>query len=331
MPQGDRSTQAMRATVGEKEKGRPLREPYLVVDDFLPGEIAAAMRRDIESHFAEPGRHRAESHQIWNYWYVPELYTYFRTAPEKIIAAAHVHLFMEALKSWTVETLGMGFVTWPYLSLYVSGCKQGIHNDSTNGRFAFVYSLTKNERRTSGGQTIVLHEGDHFRGKLTLPTAGRGFYDLIEPAFNRLCIFDDRMPHAVERVDGSMDPVEGRFVFHGHISESGPIVNGALPAAAINEVVQSVVTQFVTETADRPGSYHGPLVLRFTIAPSGAVAESRIVVDRVARADGAGAEPASVVEDVLARLTALKFPAALQKTELTLPILIGGPLPWMRQ
>ena len=115
----------------------------------------------------------------------------------------------------------MGKVTWPYLSLYVDGCQQRLHNDSTNGRFGYVYSLTWDERKTIGGETIVLKEGDLFRAIWADAPPVPGCYDLIEPRFNRLTMFDDRMTHGVQRVEGSMDPVEGRFVLHGHISEAG--------------------------------------------------------------------------------------------------------------
>src|SRR5262245_54094351 len=58
---------------------------------------------------------------------------------------------------------------------------------------------------------------------LQAPEAGTGFYELIEPRFNRLTVFDDRLIHGVECPQGSMDPVDGRCVLHGHIEESGPI------------------------------------------------------------------------------------------------------------
>jgi hypothetical protein len=87
-----------------------------------------------------------------------------------------------------------------------------------------VYSLTRNERQTIGGETLVQHDVDPFRAHLTRAAAGRSFYDVIEPKFNRLVVFDDRLPHGVERVDGSMDPTEGRFVLHGHLSEGGTIM-----------------------------------------------------------------------------------------------------------
>ena len=222
-------------------------QPVIVVDGFLPGRLAMAMRRDIDAHFASPQAHRRETHQVWNYWFVPELYTYLRTDADRVIGREHVDAFHEALREWSTGHLGMAQVTWPYLSLYVPGCRQDWHNDARNGRFAYVYSLTRNERRTSGGETLVLREGDPFRGNLVSATSGRGFYEAIEPRFNRLVIFDDRLPHAVERVDGLMDPVEGRIVLHGHLSEGSAIIAGALPAAAATNQLNDTLGKFGAE------------------------------------------------------------------------------------
>ena len=80
----------------------------LVIDDFLAPEFAAAMRQDIDAHFAEPGSHRADIHQVWNYWFVPELYTYLRTTPEKIIRHDRVAGFVSALQAWSLDALGRG-------------------------------------------------------------------------------------------------------------------------------------------------------------------------------------------------------------------------------
>ena len=84
-----------------------MRAPCLVVDDFLPAAVAAQMRGAIERHFADPANHRPDSHQIWNYWYVPGLYTYLRTAPEKVLPRTDVELFMEVLSSWSTSRLGL--------------------------------------------------------------------------------------------------------------------------------------------------------------------------------------------------------------------------------
>ena len=311
------------------------RSPYLVIDEFLPRDMALAMRADIDAHFAEPGQHRAESHQVWNYWFVPELYAYLRTAPEKVIRRELVQMFADALKGWSIERLGMAQVTWPYLSLYVPGCRQGLHNDTINGRFGFVYSLTLDERKTSGGETIILHEGDPFRSKLTTPAAGRGLYDAVAPRFNRLIVFDDRLPHAVERIEGVMDPREGRFVLHGHLGESGWIVAGPLPPQTLLAVVTAALETGTASLREQDGAagaaplaaHHGPFTLRIQIAPEGHVAFSQLVMDRVVSPLGDESRWLTAREEIMAAIAGCVFPAAPAPTIAIMPMLFGGAPP----
>ena len=297
---------------------------YAVIDDFLSEELALAMRNDIESHFAAPDRHRAETHQIWNYWFVPELYTYLRTIPEKIIAPTSVDQFIARLKNWSTGYCGMAEVTRPYLSLYVPGCHQGLHNDSGNGRFAFVYSLTRNPRRTTGGETILLREGDHFRENLSRPNAGQSFYDLVEPRFNRLAIFDDRMLHGVTRLEGAMDPIEGRFVLHGHLSETPAIVtspNAGAIMPGFHQQLQEAVT-LVPELA----SHHGPLVLRIRIDAAGQVQSCDVVTDRVIHPDARNTAWAPWLAELILRIRAFRMAPGAGVSEIMQPLMFGKPL-----
>ncbi|HKM68882.1 MAG TPA: 2OG-Fe(II) oxygenase [Stellaceae bacterium] len=313
--------------------GVPLGAPVVVIDEFLPRELAIQMREDIDGHFADPGAHRADTHQVWNYWFVPELYAYLRTTPEKIIRRDRVDGFINALQAWSILTLGMGDVTWPYLSLYVDGCRQGLHNDAANGRFAFVYSLTRDQRRTTGGETLVFREGDLFRGNLRnaplgarppAAAAGRGFYEVIEPSFNRLVVFDDRLPHAVERVEGSMDPVEGRFVLHGHLSETGTMSTGALSVAVVEEALVGLLRDFAARYSARLALYQGPLALRFTIGAGGSVETCEILVDRVIHDDPRHIEWEPLRADLVNRIKTLKFPPAAGETAVTKPLVFGA-------
>ena len=300
-----------------------MRAPHLVVDDFLPAVVAVRLRADIERHFAEPGRHQRETHQVWNYWFVPGLYTYLRTAPEKILQRADVDLFMEVLSSWSASRLGLRQVTWPYLSLYVSGCRQNLHNDSANGAFAFVYSLTRNDRKTTGGETIVLREGDLFRDNVAKPQAGRGLYDTIEPRFNRLVVFDDRLVHGVERIEGSMDPLEGRFVLHGHLRADGPMIAGALALDQVDAAVRQVWTGFLKAAAARARLYHGPIVLRFQVAASGQVETCTALMDRVVTTDASDVGWPSLANELVAMLRRHRFPQSEGPTVVIQPFLFG--------
>lgn len=306
----------------------PFRAPHFFTDEFLPTSLASDMREAVDGHFANPYKHTHE-HQVWNYWYVPDMYTFLRTGPDRVIPRALLDQFHQRLSHWAFRALGLGYATWPYLSVYVDGCHQAIHNDATNGRFGYVYSLTWDDRRSEGGETIVFHEGDLYRDNLTNMMGGKGgLYELMEPRFNRLAIFDDRMPHGVKRIDGSMNPVEGRVVLHGHISEGGPFVRGPLDPQAVAAPVEAAAREAIAG-AEAIETLHGPLVLRLVVGPDGRVAHGRIVLDRIARFGGGRVD--GVAERALERAKTLTFDAADSASEATVPIMLGGPLPWMKK
>ena len=76
---------------------------YIVEENFHDG--AEDMRRCFERHFADPHHSKGPSFQIWDYWYVPGMYTYLRTDPLRIIPRELMEKFMARLRSWAMETL----------------------------------------------------------------------------------------------------------------------------------------------------------------------------------------------------------------------------------
>jgi hypothetical protein len=309
---------------GEEEA--PFRAPHGHWDNFLAEDLAKEMRAAIDRHFAEPYKQTAE-HQVWNYWYVPDMYTFLRTSGDKVLGATLLQRFHQALSAWAWERLGLGYVTYPYLSLYVDGCSQSIHNDATNGRFGYVYSLTWDERETRGGETIVYHEGDLYRSNLTRMTGGKGgLYEMIESKFNRLAIFDDRMPHGVNRIEGSMNPVHGRLVLHGHISESAPGVRGPLEPDVVGPLVEEAANVALSRF-EMNCDPHGPVTVRLSIAADGSVERARLLLDRLAFPDGARTD--GMADAIVEEAKKVRFPAAPEPTEAIVPIMVGGPLPWM--
>lgn len=302
----------------------PQVDALTVVDNFLPREFAEAMRADIDAHFSAPFNHRPDTHQVWNFWFVPQVYTYLRTQPEKVIQRASVERFMGLLRAWSIETLGLGRLSWPYLSFYMSGCRQGLHNDAKNGRFGFVYSLTRDARRSTGGETLVMRSGDPFLRNLRRASAGTALYELVEPRFNRLVVFDDRMVHGVQLVEGAMNPIDGRFVLHGHIEESGPIVRGPLPPEQLLQGLRYALERFDKEYADQARHYDGPLVLRLTISPEGRVSSLRVILDRVFTEREGDVGWGAIRSRFIELVGAVTFPAGEGETSVTLPLRLGG-------
>lgn len=302
----------------------PVTWPYLVIDDFLPLDRARAMRADIEAHFNDPGSHTAEQ-QIWNYWYVPGTYTYLRTLPQRLMGDEKIKYFISAVRNYTAPHLGLSFVGEPLLSLYVDGCNQQFHNDATNGRFAYVYSLTKEPRQTIGGATLLMSDGDLYRRNLSNGMTMHGFTDSVEPRFNRLLIFDDRVMHAVERVEGSMDPLEGRFVLHGHIRDEGPLLGGALTREVVEPVIQQALAGFTALHGREANRYQGPISVRFMIEPHGGISGLRVLMDRVTHVEERYADgwPALRAK-YLAALSTARFPPADGRTSVILPMAFAG-------
>jgi hypothetical protein len=106
----------------------PVSPTHVVVDDFLAS--ATSMRDEFEAHFSQPHLRSGEPQQIWDYWCVPDMYTYLRTDPTRLFSSELVETFLSHLTAWSIQNLGLAQVSQPYLSLYVNGCQQGLHNDS---------------------------------------------------------------------------------------------------------------------------------------------------------------------------------------------------------
>jgi hypothetical protein len=299
-----------------------LRASHLVEDEFLPAPTAEAMRAAIERHFGDPYKYAAESRMAWNYFYVPDLYVYMRTSPEKILGAELAKAFQDRLTRWSRANFGLVPRGGHYLSLYVHGCRQTEHNDTANGRFGFVYSLTKNERRTTGGETVIWREDALAPRSMRQPKAGEDVYHAIAPRFNRLVLFDDRLPHAVRMVEGNMDPVEGRIVLHGHLIEAGPSVDGPLPLGLAVDIVRSMAVQFFAEPNIK-AAYHGVAVIRLMISLEGKVVDCRVLVDRIKQLVGGEPTVRSMVTELLARAASLRFPAATDVSAVTIPFRFG--------
>ncbi len=299
---------------------------YTVIDDFFPE--ARELRAGIDAHFAEPTKHRPESHQVWNYWHVPGLYTYLRTSPEKVLPRATVERLISKLRAVSLFRYGLGEVTWPYLSLYVAGCQQGLHNDSRNGRFGYVYSLTRwDERNFLGGETLIFKEQDYFgSAAITQANAGLGLYELVPARFNRLLLFDDRLLHSVPRLEGTMIPQDGRFVLHGHVSEGPVAVTGALAQRAAAAVVEEARPALERLVAEAGAGLAGLVSVRLTLQGDGAVVKDEVLFDRLLPTAREAAAPDAAIAAVRAALGKLEFPAADGSSLVTIPVPFGDKL-----
>jgi hypothetical protein len=299
-----------------------MKDGYVVVEQFF--DAAADLRAAFEGHFRDPQAH-AGDHQVWNYWYVPDTYTYLKTDPLKVLPRPLVARFVERLNTWAIGTLGLSTRANPWLSLYVDGCGQAIHNDAAAGQVGYVYSITRwDERNFLGGETLLFRPGHYWQTeRIRSAGAGTAFYDKVPARFNQLLVFDDRVIHGVEPVQGTMDPLRGRVVLHGHLRAEALAVGGGLDVESVVRAIGPALEQ-VRALARRDGPLlHGFVTLRLSIREDGTVAAVRALCDRVlpVSPDTSRVEPFKA--DVVGLLSAVRFPPAPGASELTLPVLVG--------
>lgn len=186
-----------------------------IIPNFWPR--AQEARERFAAHAGNPHSHGMDSgHQIWNYWYLPNLYCYLRTDPRKVLGDELINDFNTTLAAYAHAELGEVQPMGAWLTLHLAGMRHDLHNDSRNGTYAFVFSLTPQPMKFTGGETCLLKEN----AMVLEPrqnNAWNGLMDIVVPTFNQLLLFDDRVPHQVPPVMGSLDPVEGRLALTGHL------------------------------------------------------------------------------------------------------------------
>jgi hypothetical protein len=286
---------------------------------------AEEMRQAVDDHFSEPETHDRRN-RIWNYWYVADQYTYLRAHPNSVISEAVVDAFLEKLRSWCLARLGMGYVEMPTLSLYINGCGQALHNDATNGRFAYVYSLTRWEQRTfSGGETLLMRESDYWcSDRITQPAPHGTLFNVIPARFNQLLVFDDRMVHGVSHLQGQMSPLHGRLVLHGHIKEDGMHVEGALSQLEAKRSWDSHRPDLDRRLASLAGGYQGIVSLSIQVSPNGRVKNVRVLLDSLLPTTRGLTSPQEITEAIVTWARGLRFPKSVDDTVIVAPLAVAA-------
>lgn len=291
----------------------------VIVDGFAPE--AKQLRATFDERFADPRSTRGDRF-VWDWWHVPGQYTALRTPawtyfPRKVYASFH-----NRLVAWGRETLGCHDISPPWLSLYIDGCRQELHGDLPHGPWAFVYSLTNwRGRAFAGGETLLLRDEvldfwHDFRSVRAVEE--HELVRAIEPRFDRLSVFDPRIPHGVRPVTGTRDPREGRLVIHGWFVQPRPFVRGPLQVRRLEAQVATLGGQLGEWLGDLPIA--GMLSFAFAVDRRGSVRNLRILSDttRVPASD----EPMRkrLIRELKKTVAAWRFGNQRGPSQVTLPL-----------
>jgi len=280
------------------------------------------LRREFTDRVA-PDRVAKAERFIWDYWHIPQQYTYFRTVALNAISPALLGQFTEALRAWGVANLGTDRITLPWLSYYIEGCRQELHSDVVQGMWSYVYSLTDwEDRHFTGGETLLgspqlLDYWPTFDP--TRSTESRTLVERIPALFDQLTVFDSRLPHGVAVVEGTRDPVQARVALHGWFHDAVPTMRGGLDLEGSAAVLDGIRAASCRER-ERFGPLLGTSTWRVRIDPDGSVAEAVAVVDNLVPAGAGAGEPADLLAAEQTLLGDAMFERRDEATELLLPL-----------
>ena len=134
-----------------------------VEKNFFSG--ASNMRSELSDVLENP-KEATERRFCWDYWHVPDQYTFLRTPAWEFFSEALYKKFEDELTAYGRKKFGCQNITPPWLSCYVEGCTQALHADVPHGPWAYVFSLTEWQTRVfTGGETQILKEStlDYWR------------------------------------------------------------------------------------------------------------------------------------------------------------------------
>lgn len=253
-----------------------------IEDQFFPQ--AKAMRREFTDKWANP--HRAGPDRfVWDPWFVPEQYKLLRTPAYHFFTKKLYETFHRQLVQWGRENLGCHDISPPWMSCYTDGAYQRLHGDMPHGPFAFVFSLSPWTARAGapfrGGETVLLQDQvlDFWNAQLAGKTVESAeIFEKIPAYFNRLTVFDPRIPHGVEEVRGPEDVRDGRLVIHGWFVQPRPFIAGPLSGAELQRHLPEITRVFAE--SDLAGlRMAGVLTYRLHVTAAGTVKSVKKLAD----------------------------------------------------
>lgn len=293
----------------------------ITTDSFYPR--AKEMRAHFEDRFHDPREANADRF-IWDYWHVPGQYTTLRTPAYHFFPKKLYEEFHNRLVWWGRRELGCHDISPPWMSCYIDGCKQDLHGDLPHGPWAFVFSLTPwRGRKFKGGETLLMREEilnywsdfDFSRG-----LEHEQVFREVPPLFNRLTVFDPRIPHGVREVKGVQDVLEGRLVIHGWFVQPRPFIEGPLPPRELQDLIDSL--SFELEKLFSQGlDVHGMLSIRLKVTAAGHVSEIKALSNSVRHPAGDQRVVKALLRHIANLVAKHKFNKRKTASSVTLPLI----------
>ena len=145
----------------------------------------------------------------------------------------------------------------------------------------------------------------------------------IEPKFNRLVVFDPRIPHGVRRVEGTSDPRYGRLVVHGWFVQPRPFVEGPLQPRLVASRIDDL-TAVIRPHLEAGLDLTGLLSLGINVAASGAVTKVAVLSDNTRTPRTHLRQRKLLAAAIVKAITRWDFPKRASRSQITLPLVFAA-------
>lgn len=289
------------------------------VDNFTPQ--ARPLRNHYDANFKNP-LEATSARFAWDYWHVPDQYTLIRTPASTYFPKNIFSKFISELTEWGQNNLGCRSISPPWLSYYVEGCEQKLHCDIPHGPWAFVYSLTAG-RLFKGGETLII-KPEHLNYWKDFSTQ-RGLEQIdllhrISPKFNRLTVFDPRLPHGVTRVSGTHDPREARLVIHGWFTHPQPIIRGSVTPKNVQDNLSHLLGD-LEKTLSEISPVTGTQCHQLDITASGRVSKIKVLSNTLVSREGRDDHVRALTKWLQLQMLSFRFKRSNKPSRITLPLI----------
>ncbi len=283
---------------------------------------AKALRSFFDAQFENPYSD-SSGRFIWDFWSVPDQYRLLRTPAYHFFPKSIYEKFHNQLVWWGRQNLGCHNISPPWLSCYVDGCFQNLHTDVPHGPWAFVYSLTPwQARQFLGGETLVLNEDvlDYWKqNKTRKGLEHRQLLRHVEPKFNRLLVFDPRLPHGVKQVEKAKSVCDGRLVIHGWFVQPRPFIQGPLKEKSLLDFIEWIISDLASKNF-LSTTLTGIVSLQLKISPSGQMRAVKVLSETLRQWDDERG-PTRVISHLKKQALAYRFPKHGATSLITLPVI----------
>jgi hypothetical protein len=201
----------------------------------------------------------------------------------------------------------------------LAGHFQKWHTDIPHGPWAFVFSLT--EKKLNGGDTEILNPKvlSYWRHFGSMDHINEhGLIYKIPPRFNRLIVFDPRLPHQVSEVKEALELQKARLVIHGWFTEPKTHIEGPLPSSSTEKILNQCFKKVSLATQEFE-LMTGTLSLGVQVNKGGSVESFKFLTNNLVTLNGE--VPLAFLNQIKKIYAQASFAKTKSLTKITVPLI----------